>query len=346
MVPLVIGLVLAAAGAELILRPFPVSTGYDLGAVDAKNPVVRGSAFFHYTYSRGWSFHLENSGVLNNYGYRASYDYVPDPRALAVVGNSFVQADAINPRDTMAERLGVLAGRPAYALGADGSSLADYLATAGWAADTFGTHLVLVLLTTGDLSHSCRAEAGKYYLRFDEGVISMRLIHRAPPSRLKRLLNASKLFRYAFDNLRVSANWPRGWRRDDNGPQDPNDIASNTRVSSDGCTGAAFEDAATRFLIASFRDFQTTHEARVIFVLAPGYRREQHIAAGGIRDIDGFAARAEQAGFLIVRLDSAFDAALRAGTRLDFLPIDGHWTAAANAIAAQGAAAALSTIGR
>jgi hypothetical protein len=42
-----------------------------------------------------------------------------------------------------------------------------------------------------------------------------------------------------------------------------------------------------------------------------------------------------------VRLESAFLAALRAGERLDFMPIDGHWNIAANAIAARVIAASL-----
>jgi hypothetical protein len=40
-------------------------------------------------------------------------------------------------------------------------------------------------------------------------------------------------------------------------------------------------------------------------------------------------------------MDAAFSAALRSGIRLDFLPIDGHWTIAANALAAQAAADAV-----
>jgi hypothetical protein len=36
-----------------------------------------------------------------------------------------------------------------------------------------------------------------------------------------------------------------------------------------------------------------------------------------------------------VHLEAEFAEALRSNVRLDFLPIDGHWTAAANAIAAR-----------
>jgi hypothetical protein len=330
--PLVLlGFLLAAILAECVLRLFPVSTGYDFGAVNAADPVLRGTPSFPYTYSKDWSLHLHNSGVLNNYGFRASFDYVPDPRALAVIGNSFVQADAIDPREAMTERLGRLLHRPAYAVGADGFSLADYLAATRWAGDALDVRTVVVLLTTGDLSHSCSPWPGKHHLRLVDGAMMLSLTDRSAPSRAKRLLNDSRLFRYVFADLQVTATWSKGWRRnDEEGPQDPDSVGSTQ-----GCTDPKFEKAATQFLLTSFREFEAAHEARVIFVLAPGYRREQHQAAGYTRDVDRFALRAAQEGFAVVHLEAEFAEALRSNVRLDFLPIDGHWTAAANAIAAR-----------
>jgi len=155
-VQILLGFLLAAVLAELGLRLLPVSTGYGVGAVNSADPVARGTPLLRYVYSRDWSFHLANSGTLNNFGFRSSSDYLPDPRALVVVGNSYVQADALDPRDTLTERLGSILHRPAYAVGADGFSLADYLVASRWAGDTFGAGMVVVLLTNGDLSHSCR----------------------------------------------------------------------------------------------------------------------------------------------------------------------------------------------
>jgi hypothetical protein len=237
----------------------------------------------------------------------------------------------------MTERLGVLLHRPAYAIGTDGSSLADYLVASRWAGDTFGARILVVLLTTGDLRHSCKPSQGKYYLKYAQGVITLSVVERGAPSLAKRLLNGSRLFRYVFDNLKVAANWQRGWRRDDDAPPDQDAIASML-----GCTNAPFEEAATQFMLAAFHGLADAHHARVIFVLAPGYRREQHIAAGGWRDIDEFELRAEREGFPVVRLESAFARALRSGVHLDFLPIDAHWSAAANAIAARTAADGIS----
>jgi hypothetical protein len=333
---LLLGFLIAVGGAELLLRGFPVSTGYDLGPVDAAHPIAHGEPGFRYTYSRDWNFRLQNSGSLNNYGFRASYDYHPDPRAVTLVGNSFVQADALEPRDTIQERMAARLHRPVFGLGVDGFSLADYLEASRWASATFDSRILLVLLTTGDLDHSCTQRSGQHYLRFDEGRISVSLIDRETPSRLKRWLNRSRLFRYLFDNLRVSANWAKGWKRD----RDDSD-APRGRSAIAGCADARFEAAATQFLLSSFRELETQRQARVIFLLAPGYRREQSLEPGEIRDVDRFADSAAQEHFEIVRLQPAFAEALDAGTRLDFLPIDGHWNSSAHAIAARVAADAL-----
>ena len=321
---LLLGFALAALLGELALRALPVSTGYRFMVVDARHPIVHGTPRLPYVYSRDWSFHLENSGVLNNFGFRSSYDYVPHSGAVAIVGNSFIQADAVDPPDTLAERLTALLGKPVYGIGVDGFSLADYLEAARWAGDTFDSRTIIVLLTTGDLLNSCVPRDGEHYLREADGRVMESLVERPPPSALKRWLNELKLFRYLYDNLHAAQNWAKGWQHRDAGP-DASPAESNGVAAAPRCATAQFQAAATEFLLASFRDIEITRRAKVVFLLAPGYRRESFGAAWENRDIDRFAQRAASDGFQVVRFDTEFAAALREGIRLDFLPIDGHW---------------------
>jgi hypothetical protein len=334
-VRLLIGFGLAALAAELLLHALPVSTGYGLIGVSAEQPILRGTARASYVYSKNWNFRLSNAGRLNNYGFRASYDYRPDARALLVVGNSYVAADALVPSQNMTERSSRLVGRPAYAIGVDGFSLADYLVAARWGARTFwprasaAPRVLLVLLTTGDLNHSCDPRDGEHYLRVGAGEVALALVPRPTPSRLKQWLNASMLFRYVFDNLRAPANWRRARRQAADEPATRSDARPPGACAAPGPAAQA-----TAFLLDSFHEFETANAARVVFVLAPGYRREQNYAPGATRDVDTFAERAAARGFQVVHLEAAFAHALRAGTRLDFMPIDAHWNATANAIAA------------
>jgi hypothetical protein len=349
---LLAGLLLGTVICELALHAFPVATGYHFGPVDAEHPIAHGAPHARYTYSRDWSFHLHNSGTLNNFGFRAVHDYAPDPDTPVIIGNSYVQADAIEPSAALPELLSARLGRPVDAVGVDGFALADYLEAAKWVNQTLRSRMLLVLLTTGDLDHSCSVRDGEHYLRFDGGVVTMALAPRPAPSRLKELLNDSKLFRYLYDNLHVDANWTKGWRRADQGPAiasgaagagaarhaaaaAPAPVSAPTVPRLSGCMDSAFESAGGEFLLDGFRDLQSRGGARVIFVLAPGYRREQGYAAGALRDVDRFARRAAQQGFEIIPLDAAFAAALTAGERLDFLPIDGHWNRQAHTIAAR-----------
>ena len=332
---LLCGFAAAAVAAELVLHALPYSTGYGATQVDSEHPIGHGTPYLAYTYSRDWSFHLANSGTLNNEGFRASRDYRPDDGGLGVVGNSFVQSDAVLPSHTMTERVGALLGRSAFSVGGDGFSIADYSVAARWAIERFGVHTVLVLLTTEDLSHSCVPRSGQYYLSVHSGQMALEQVPLPPPSSLKRLLNRSSLFRYLFDNLHVPYNWSRGWRRNDPSPQ-PVSAGPPAR----GCATESFETAATEFLLNSFRELQRRDAARIVFILAPDYH-QQHAVFGVYRDVDAFADRAQQEGFELIRLKEAFEAAERAGTKVDLVPIDRHWSAAGNEVAARAVAAGL-----
>jgi hypothetical protein len=335
LIALLCGFATAAVVTEAALHALPYSTGYGASQVDSDHPIGHGTPDFGYTYSRDWSFHLANSGRLNNEGFRASRDYQPDPQALAVVGNSFVQADAVLPASAMTERIGALLQRSAFAVGGDGFSIADYAVAARWAIDRFEVHTVLVLLTTEDLIHSCVPRSGQYYLSMHNRQIALEQVPRPPPSPLKQLLNRSSLFRYLFDNLHAPDNWVRGWRR-----TEPTAQPAAPSPAPRGCATAEFQNAASGYLLNSFRQMSQRDSARIVFILAPDYR-QRHAVFGVYRDVDAFADRALQEGFEVIRLKAAFEAAERAGMSVDLVPIDRHWSAAGNEVAARAVAATL-----
>jgi hypothetical protein len=126
-------------------------------------------------------------------------------------------------------------------------------------------------------------------------VISAALIERRSPSGLKHLCNNSSLFRYIFDNLRVSANWAKGWRRNTDERPGPDGTAKGTR-----CSAEEFKVSATQFLLKSCHELELTRHARVILLLASSHRREQGVIAGEVRDVDSLADRAAYDEFSVV----------------------------------------------
>jgi hypothetical protein len=351
-ISLVAGFLLAAVLMEALLHAFPYSTGYGIQGVNAAQPIPVGLPHDPYTYSRDWSFHFANSGSLNNIGLRSASHYVPNPEALVVIGNSFVQADAVPVNLRMTERLGALLNRPAYAIGVDGFGLPDYLAASSWAVSQFHSRTVLILLTTEDLVRSCRQISGQHGLRYEgDGTLAMTLYERPPPDSLKRALNESSLFRYLFDNLHVPANWAKGWRREDHGPSTPVSAskaapATEPRPATNGdtqeppgpkqadCNSKEFQAIATRYLLDGFRQLQQTNNMQIVFILSADYFQRRTVR-GAFRDVDAFANEAAKEGFAVVSLVEPFATAGRDGQPLDLMPIDRHWNAAANEVAAR-----------
>jgi hypothetical protein len=377
------GFLLAAVLTEALLHALPYSTGYGIQGVNAAQPIPMGAPHDPYTYSRDWSFHFANSGSLNNVGFRSATDYVLNPEALVVIGNSFVQADAVPVDHRMTERIGALLKRPAYAIGVDGFGLPDYLAASSWAVSQFHPPSVLVLLTTEDLVRSCRQISGQHGLRYAaDGTLSLALYERPTPTAVKSAVNESSLFRYLFDNLHVPANWAKGWRREDHGPStalaapkatpatEPDPAANGgteepvaapartvaarpakaesaetpaTAASAAGpprkadCSTKAFQELATRFLLDGFRQLQQTNNTQVVFILSADYFQRRTVR-GAFRDVDAFATEAAKEGFAVVSLVEPFAVAGRDGQPLDLMPIDRHWNALANEVAARAVA--------
>lgn len=310
------GVLLAAFLLELSLRFLPVATGVRLMPVDSRNPILHGTPGFQYTYSIGWNFRMAQRGVLNNWGFRAGYDYVPETGSIAVIGDSFIDGGAISPEHTIFARINAR-GTTAYGIASGGFSLADYLAAVDWVAGTLGSHTFAILLTEGDITGSTNRTPGTHFVS-DNG---LRLTDRPPLSSVELVLNESRLFRYFFDNLKFFYRFSLGTA----GRQK----AMHAAGESGGCAEAPAR--VMDFLLSEFRR-REAEGRRILFLVDPRSR------SGGLkceRDVDTFAAAAVGAGLGVVSLEEAFAEAKRRGRRLDFKPVDMHWNEEAHRIAAE-----------
>ncbi len=204
---LFLGILLALVLLELILRLLPVNEGLHSLSVNEKNPILRYEPNRTSLWSQGWDFRIVNELRTNNYGFVSDIDYDPNDGSnlLAVVGDSFIQADMIPPEDRAAARLAELArgyGR-VYAFAEDGAPLSQYLALATYARDHFHPGYLVISIIANDFDSSLMKYNGKpgfhYFVKEDDGISLQRVDYEVGAS--TKLVRKSALGMYLMKNL-------------------------------------------------------------------------------------------------------------------------------------------------
>ena len=194
---------------ELALRMLPVSVGvYQTERPDLW-PLHSFQAHLPYTVSTTWELRNARQGRTNNYGHLAPFDYVPSARPVIVVGNSYIESQMNDYRDTLQGHLGAMLGatEPVYGMGVSGTSMSDYLAMAGQASAEFAPRAAVFVLVNGDISDSLTDRPGHYYFRETTDGWNLTL----HPKRMYTLLTRIRqsvgdlyLYRYLTQNLRFA----------------------------------------------------------------------------------------------------------------------------------------------
>ncbi|MDC6170511.1 hypothetical protein [Paucibacter sp. XJ19-41] len=186
------------------MRLLPVSsatlTGYHLDPLILNYPPRHA-----WTSATGWDLRNSYRNLANNAGYIAHRDFKHDTEAVALIGDSFVEASMLPP----AERPGVqleqaLAGRPVYALGLPGSALLDYAERMRWAQQRYGIRDFVLLLERGDLRQSLCGSGNVHGPCLDPDTLVPRIETQPAPGRLKQWLRHSALAQYLFSQLKLT----------------------------------------------------------------------------------------------------------------------------------------------
>ena len=201
-----------AAGAllalELLLRVLPTSsasaTGYYFDDVILTYP-----AHHRFRTATGWNFENARAHRSNNFGFLADHDFRRNPGAVALIGDSFVEASMLAPRDRLAAQLeGRLDSREVYAMGSPGSALLDYAERMRFASERFGIRDFVLLLEHGDVAQSLCGSGNVHAPCLDRVTLRPRIEKQPPAGRLKRLLRDFALPQYLFSQLKLD---PAGW---------------------------------------------------------------------------------------------------------------------------------------
>jgi hypothetical protein len=207
LVKLLLGVVIILVLTEVLLRMLPVATGLDYQPSSAQEPVVRGMPNYDYTYSAGWNMRLVHHGHLNNFGYPADADYDPLKPNILVIGDSYIEALMLNPRERLQSLLQqhLHNAIQVYGLGRSGSSLAQKLGVAHWAIPIFRPRAVVINLSEYDIAESMSALSGDYYLDMAGGDCRLDRTDRPATRALVRNIKEAALYHYLYDNLKIQA---------------------------------------------------------------------------------------------------------------------------------------------
>lgn len=213
---------------EVVLRVLPVSTATMSGYLHDPDQITYPS---HHRWRRSTGWDLRNPQTLtaNNWGFVAEFDFGPDPDAVALIGDSYVEAWMLDAADRPAAQLHQLLGnkRRVYAMGSEGTALLDYAQRVRMASEKFKVHDVVLLLERFD-ARQALCGSGNVVSRCLDAVTLKPRIERLPPSSpLTRIARHSALAQYLMSQLRlkpaavVSAIFTRSTPEDHTNPAPP-----------------------------------------------------------------------------------------------------------------------------
>ncbi|MGH8259233.1 MAG: hypothetical protein ACREUG_06035 [Steroidobacteraceae bacterium] len=193
---------------ELLCRVLPVSTSTETGYYI--DPLILTYPPGHtFTTAFGWDLERERRQRANNYGFLADHKFTRNPRAVTLIGDSFVEASMLAPGDRLGAQLERrLQGREVYAMGVPGTSLLDYAERIRFASQRFGIHDFVLLLEHGDVAQSLCGSGNNDGPCLDSRTLAPRIEKLPAPGTLKRVLRSSALAQYLFSQLRLD---PAGW---------------------------------------------------------------------------------------------------------------------------------------
>ncbi|HYM35277.1 MAG TPA: hypothetical protein VET48_07760, partial [Steroidobacteraceae bacterium] len=197
------GIAATLAALELFLRFLPVSTstatGYYIDPMILTYP-----AHHKFIVSTGWDLKNAQTHVTNNYGFVADHDFGSNENAVALIGDSFVEASMLASDERLAPQLeSRLTGRPVYALGGPGSSLLDYAERIRFASSKFGVHDFVLLLEYGDVGQALCGSGNIHAQCLDANTLAPTIERRPAAGILKQVFRNVALTQYLFSQLKL-----------------------------------------------------------------------------------------------------------------------------------------------
>lgn len=326
---------------EILFRILPVSTSTETGYYT--DPLILNYPPHHrWTISTGWDLRNAQRLESNNFGYAANRDFERNEQAVALIGDSFVEASMLAATDRPGAQLErALGSRPVFAMGNPGTALLDYAERIRFAHEQFGVRDFVVLMERGDVKQSLCGSGNINGPCLDPETLAPRTETLAPPGIAKRIFRHSALAQYLFGQLKFSPAklWRQALRPSHGVVSVPRDSRRN-RLSSSSEEVAPFVDAVTNAFLERIKPHVT---GRLVIVIDS----DRGALFKGLLKPDLSRARfielARAAGVIVIDTEPLFQTHFaRSVLKLDVGPYDGHFNALGVYLITQAAAKALS----
>lgn len=318
---------------ELVFRLLPVSTSTATGYYN--DPLILTYPSHHrWTVSTGWDLRNAQALQANAQGFVSDRDYVPNPDAVALIGDSFVEASMLPADDRPGPQLQrALEKRPVYAMGGPGSALLDYAERIRYAHERFGVRDFVLFLETGDVRQSLCGSGNVHGSCLDRKTLAPRNETIPEAAWAKRIARHSALAQYLFSQLKLDPR--RAWRR----LVDRTPTVGAVQVAVGSSEDGAVTTAVANAFFQRVRPFAT---GRLVLVL-DSHRKALY--EGRQQEDPGreqFIRIARAAGAIVVDTEPLFQAHIAASPlTLDVSPSDAHLNPLGIGLAMRAAAVAI-----
>ena len=189
--------------AEVTLHLLPVSTATKSGYHHDPDLITYPS-HHRWRMAAGWDLRNPQTLTANNWGFAAEHDFNPDPNAVALIGDSYVEASMLDATDRPASQLQTLLGgtRKVYAMGTPGTALLDYAQRIRVASEKFQVQDVVLLLERFDARQAVCGSGNVVSRCLDAATLKPRIERLPPPSPLTTVARHSALAQYMMSQLR------------------------------------------------------------------------------------------------------------------------------------------------
>jgi hypothetical protein len=340
-----LGLLLFGLAAEVLCRLLPVSTATEFG-YHVDDVFMTYPPGHRWRTATGWDLRRAQTIAVNNLGFASERDYVPNPDAVAVIGDSYVEGSMLAVSERLGPQIEQALGsrRPVYDMGLPGTSLLDYAERIRFASEKLGVRDFVLLIEAGDVPQSvCEADL-RDGVCLDPRTLQPRRERRPEASALKRVVRHSALAQYLFSQIKID---PRRLLRQaieqarPATPEAPAVKATGSDPASDRGAVADLRvvDAVTAAFFERVRPFQS---GRLVLLVDGDRRGDRPMSQAARQARDRFIALSRAAGAVVVDTEPSFRAHYAASTlSLDVSPIDAHLNAVGLRVLAQDAAKAL-----